>query len=68
MGLISNYDLKFYYRTEVFKTQWCLYRIRKIDKSDEIEDDKINTHNNEHLIFDREGKTIQGKYESIFNK
>jgi hypothetical protein len=46
-------DLKLYYRSIVIKTAWYWYKDREIDQQNKIEDLEIN-----HLIFDKEAKTI----------
>jgi hypothetical protein len=57
-----------YYRAIEIKMEWYFYRDRQIDQWNIIEDQEINWHTYGHLIFDKEGKTIQEKNDSIFNK
>jgi hypothetical protein len=57
-GIIIPY-LKLHYRATVIKTTWYWYRDRQVDQWISIEDPEINPHNYDHLIFDKEFKTIQ---------
>jgi hypothetical protein len=63
-GGITVLDFKLYSRVIVIKTTWYWYRNRLINRN-QVEDTEINSHTYEHLIFDKEAKTIQRKRESI---
>jgi hypothetical protein len=52
----------------VIKTTWYWYSDRQVDQCNKIEDPEMNPHTYDHLIFDKEAKTIQWKNDSIFNK
>ena len=41
---------------------------RQVDQWNRIEDPEMNPHTYSNLIFDKGGKTIQWKEDSIFNK
>jgi hypothetical protein len=64
---ISLPYLKLYYRAIGIITAWYWYSERQVDQWNRIEDPKMNTHTNGHLIFDKLAKSIQWKKESIFN-
>jgi exonuclease III len=49
-------------------SSWCWYNDRKVDQWNRIEDPEMNPHTYGHLIFDKLGKIIQWKKDSIFNK
>jgi hypothetical protein len=43
----------------VIKTAWYWYRDRHVDQWNRIEDPVIKTHTYNHLIFDKDAKTIK---------
>jgi len=49
---------KQYYTGIVIKTAWYWYCDRQPDKWNRIEDPEMNPHTYNHLIFDKEAKTI----------
>jgi hypothetical protein len=68
LGVIPTQDLKLYYKAIVIKTTWYQYRDRQVNQWNRIKDPEIYSNTYGHLIFDKEGKTIQWKKDSIFNK
>jgi hypothetical protein len=54
-------DLKLYYPAIVINTAWYWYSDRQVDQWNRTKDIEMNTHTYDHLIFDKGGKTIQGK-------
>jgi hypothetical protein len=61
-------DLKLYYREIVMKNAWYWYSDRQVDQWNRIKGPEMILHSYDHLIFDKEAKTIQWKRDRIFNK
>ncbi|KAL6093618.1 hypothetical protein STEG23_036909 [Scotinomys teguina] len=61
-------DFKLYYRATVLKQLGTGIKNRHVDQWNQIEDPDIKPHQHEHLIFDKEAKSVKWKKDSIFSK